>query len=216
MSLLKGSLTYTRFFVDTSEGVTLDAAFVDRALEALAARPFQPLDPAEDVTERVGWCQAGDPFATTLTHADVCWNEHLVLGFRVDRWVVPPALVKAKVREAEVGYLERKGRARTSKKEKAELKDLVVKRLRKQLAPSTRSVDLALSLDEGVVRFFSHTPKLGEAMRDLFRTTFEVALIPEAPYTTAQRLGVRGLDAIWDALAPTDLANAATLAEGAR
>lgn len=212
MPLYKGSLTYARFFVDTSESGPLDATFVERCLEALAERPFEPLHPDEDVVERVGWCRAGEPFETTFGHGDLVWNEHLVLGFRVDRWSLPSSLVRAKTREAEVSYLERKGRERASKKEKAELKELVVRKLRRQLAPVTRVFDLALSLDDGLVRFFSHSAQRGEAMSELFRSTFDVRLVPESPYTTAARLGLdelaggrRGEDA-WASLEPSELA----------
>lgn len=211
MPLFKGPLTYARYFVDPEESELLEAGSPERFLERLAARPFQPLDPDEDVRERVGWCRAGEPFETTFSSGDLFWNGHLVLGFRIDRWVVPSSLVKAKAREAETSYLERKGRERASKKEKAELKELVMRKLRRQLAPSTRTVDLAVSLDEGVARFFSHSPQVGGAMTELFRTTFGIRLVPEAPYTTAARLGLDALarpragDAAWDALEPTDL-----------
>jgi recombination associated protein RdgC len=209
--LFKGSLTYTRFFVDPSESEPLDHAFIERCLEALAERPFEPLNPDEDVVERVGWCRAGEPFETTFGHGDLDWNGHLVLGFRVDRWALPASLVKAKTREAEAAYLERKGRERASKKEKAELKEVVIRKLRRQLAPSTRAFDLALSLDDGLVRFFSHSASRGDAMSELFRSTFGVRLVPESPYTTAVRLGLDAMtqaksgDDAWAALEPTDL-----------
>jgi hypothetical protein len=218
--LFKGQLTYARYFVDPDESEPLESGFAERFLETLAARPFTPLDPEEDVRERVGWCRAGEPFETTFGHGDLFWNGHLVLGFRVDRWVVPSSLVKAKAREAERSYLAKKGRERASKNEKAELKELVTRKLRRQLAPSTRAVDLTVSLDEGVARFFSHSPALGGAMCELFRATFGLRLVPEAPYTTAARLGLDTLaggkpgDARWDALEPTDLTNERAL--GAR
>ncbi|MBM4358113.1 MAG: recombination-associated protein RdgC [Deltaproteobacteria bacterium] len=224
MPLFKGTLTYARFFVDPSESEPLDLAFVDGCLEALAARPFEPLNPDEDVAERIGWCRAGEPFETTFGHGDLVWNGHLVLGFRVDRWALPSSLVKAKTREAESAYLERKGRERASKKEKSELREVVIRKLRRQLAPSTRVFDLALSLDDGLVRFFSHSASRGEAMSELFRSTFGVRLVPESPYTTAARLGLDALtatrhgDAAWEALEPSSLSTPpqASAKKGAR
>ena len=104
MPLFKGSLTYARFFVDPSSSKALEDGFADRCLEKLAARPFEPLDPEADAVERMGWCRVGEPFETTFTYGDVFWNDHMLLGLRIDRWVVPPSLVKAKTREAEVFY----------------------------------------------------------------------------------------------------------------
>jgi len=206
VSLFRGSLTYARFFVDPALSEPTTGNFADRFLEKLAAHPFEPLDPEGEAAERIGWCRVGEPFETSFIYEDLFFNEFMNIGFRIDRWVVPPSLLKAKTREAEAAYLVKKGRDRLTKKEKAELKDMVAKKLRKQLAPTTRIVDLSWSLNDGVVRFFTHSASVGAAMSELFRTTFGVTLIPEAPYTTAARLGLTAEEeAGWADLEPTIL-----------
>lgn len=186
MPALRGSLTYARFFVDGK----LPDDFTDKCMRAIRLRAMRPLEPEDEELERSGWTKIGEPFVTDITSEDVFFNEYLNLGFRTDKWQLPTSLLKVKLREAEAAYLEKKGRERLSRQEKSELKLMVAKKLRRQTEPATRLVDLAWSLNEGVVRFFSHSAKPAAAMCDLFKTTFGLTLVPESPYTLAERVGL--------------------------
>ncbi len=204
MPALRGSLTYVRYFVDGELPADLSTF-----LKPIRLRAMKPLEPQEDVAERSGWCRLGEPFATDLDHGDVFFNEYVNLGFRTDRWAIPGPLLRAKLREAEAAYLARKGRERLSRREKTELKDVVTKRLRREVSPSTRVVDLSWSTGDGLVRFFSASPKTGAAMQELFLKTFGLRLVPEAPYTLAARLGLsRAQDKAWEGLEPLTLGSA--------
>src|SRR6476659_10082842 len=132
MSALKGSLTYTRFFV---EGEVPDD-FRQRFMRSIRLRAMQPLTPDEDVTERSGWCAIGEPFELELGYDEVFYNAYLNLGLRTDLYAIPGPLIRAKCREAEAAYLEKKGRERLSKRERAELKEVVTRKLRKQFMPT--------------------------------------------------------------------------------
>jgi recombination associated protein RdgC len=203
MPALKGSLTYTRLFVDGE----LPKDFRDSFPKSIRLRAMKPLEPDEEALERAGWCAIGEPFDVTPAYDDVFYNEYLNLGYRTDKWKIPGALLRAKVREAEAAQLGRKGRERLSRQEKTELKELVVRRLKKQLAPSTRAVDLSWSLDEGIVRFFSQSERTVLAMMDLFHRTFGLKLVPEAPYTLAARLGLsKNAETVWQNLVATPVA----------
>jgi len=200
MPALKGSLTYARFFVDGD----LPDDFRERFMKSIRLRAMKPLDPDEDALERSGWCRVGEPFETDLGYEDVFYNEFVNLAFRTDRWVVPGPLLRARMREAEAAYLAKKGRERMSKREKTELKELVSKKLRRQLAPAMRAVDLSWSLKDGLVRFFSQAAAPAAAMNELFQKTFSLKLVPEAPYTLAARLGLKKAEeSAWQDLEPT-------------
>jgi DNA recombination-dependent growth factor C len=195
MGLFSGSLTYSRFFVEGD----LPEGFHQKALRGIRARVMRPLEAEDEDLERSGWCRVGEPFELELEHNDVFYNEFVNLGFRTDRWVVPTPLLKAKLREAERAYLLKKGRERMTRKEKGELKLLIARKLRKQLSPATRTVDVSFSLNEGIVRFMSASPKAGALMCELFHKTFGLKLIPESPYTLAMRLGVSKTEQVaWD------------------
>lgn len=197
MPALRGSLTYARFFV----GGDLPDDFRERFMRSIRLRAMKPLQPDEEELERSGWAKLGEPFVVDLAYDDVFFNEYVNLGFRTDRWVVPGPVLRTRVREAETAYLAKKGRERLSKSEKAELKAMVTKKLRRQLDPQTRSVDVSWSIGEGVVRFFSHAQKPAAAMMELFKKTFGLELVPESPYTTASRLGLsKAEERVWNEL----------------
>jgi hypothetical protein len=202
MPALRGSLTYARYYVDGE----LPESFHDKAMKAIRLRAMKPLEPDDDALERSGWCRMSEPFEVDLGYEDVFYNNYVNLGFRTDKWVVPGPMLRAKLRDAEAAYLQKKGRERVSRKERNELKELVSKKLRRQLVPVMRSVDLSWSLEEGLVRFFSQSPKQGALLAELFTKTFGLKLVPETPYTLAVRLGLsEAEDKAWESLEPTEL-----------
>jgi len=195
-------MSYARFFVQGA----LPEGFREKYLEALALRAMRPLDPDEDAEERSGWCALSDPYQLELTHERVYYNNFLNLGFRSDRWAIPAPVLKTKLREAETLYLAQKGRERLAKREREELKQLVTRKLRKQFVPTVRVVDFSWSLEENLVRFYSHASRNIAAMADLFAQTFGLELTIEAPYTLAARLGLsEEQERAWQELTMTQL-----------
>ncbi len=206
MPALRGSLTYARFYVD---GAPPDD-FRERFMRSIRLRAMRPLEPEDEELERSGWCKIGEPFTLELTYDDVFFTTFVNLGFRTDKWAIPGAMLKRHTKEAEAAYLQKKGRERLTKKEKTELKLLVEKKLRRQTSPNTRVVDVSWSIEEGIVRFFSHAAKPAGAMTELFTKTFGLKLVPESPYTLAARIGLDKAQAkAWDDLDPIDLASEA-------
>lgn len=176
-------------------------------MKSIRLRSMKPLEPDEDELERSGWTKLGEPFVVDLDYEDVFYNEYVNLGFRTDRWVIPGSVLRTRVQEAESAYLQKKGRERLSRKEKAELKLLVAKKLRRSMDPATRMVDVSWSLGDGIVRFFSHAQKPGASMMELFKKTFGLTLVPESPYTLAARVGLgKAEQSAWQQLEMTTLA----------
>lgn len=203
MSALSGSLSYARFFARSP----LPRGFLDRSYEKLVHHAMRPLSPEEPDPERSGWCVLGEPLDVSLPKDRVYLDGFVNLGLRTDRWAIPAPLLRSKVRQAEGVYLEKVGRERLGRRERAELKEVVMRELRRKLVPSTRVVDLTWSLEEGVVRFFSHTERTTLAMLELFQKTFGLELIPESPFTLADRLELGDAEAqAWQELEPTVLA----------
>lgn len=204
-------MSYARFFVQGA----LPEDFRERYLAALALRAMRPLDAEEDVDERSGWCALGDPYDLELSHDRVFYNNFINLGLRTDRWSIPAPVLKTKLQEAESAYLAQRGRDKLSKREREELKQLVTRKLRKQYVPTVRVVDLSWSLEEGLVRFFSHSARSIAAMADLFAQTFALELTIEAPYTLAARLGLSETEELaWQALEATVLTARPSFATG--
>jgi recombination associated protein RdgC len=200
---LRGSLTYAKFFLE--EEVPED--FREKYMRAIRLRAMKPLEPEDEDLERSGWCKIAEPFELELHYDDVFYNEYVVLGLRTDRWRIPGPMLKSRLREAEAAYLEKKGREKLGRKERAELKENVARKLRKETQPATRIVDLVWSMNEGLVRFFSHSDKSAGSMMELFHKTFGLKLVAESPYTLAARLGLsKPQEHAWQELEITVLA----------
>jgi DNA recombination-dependent growth factor C len=202
MSALKGSLTYSRFFVD----IAPPKDFRERYMRAIRLRTIQPLGTSDEDMERTGFCAIGDPFDLELNPTKVVYEGFINLGVRTDRWVFPSSLVKARVREAEALYLEKKGRQRLSKTERAELKQAVQQKLKHKLTPQIRAVDLSWSMEEQLVRYFTHSAKSIANMLELFEKAFHIKLVQESPYTLAANSGsLAQREKQWEQLEPSDL-----------
>ena len=203
MSALRGSLTFARFYVtgdipDDIPGTTL---------KRIRANAFQPLSPEDDKSEGFGWANMEDPVDTDLDHEKVFYNEYVCLALRLDRWAIPGPLLKAHLRDAEQALLEKRGLEKLGRQAKADLKTMVVRKLRKQLVPSLKSYDMVRNLNGNVVHFFSQAEKITSLFDDLFKKTFKLDLVPESPGTAAERVGLDARQAAaFAGLEPTTLA----------
>jgi recombination associated protein RdgC len=186
LGALKGSISYSKFYV-TGE---LPDGFSDRFVERVRLRAFQPLT-AEDADEaRAGWCSIENPLDSDLDHGKIFWNTYLNLSYRLDRFQIPAPLFKAHLQEAEREHRAKRGRTRLGRREKEELRAIVTRRLCAQTLPVMKVVDLSWNLETGVVRFFCQSPRVHEGLFELFEDTFELALVPESPFTAARALGL--------------------------
>lgn len=210
LGVLRGSLTYSRFFVAGEIPDDIPGTFLKR----IRANTFRDLVPEEDEASRHGWASVQDPIDVDLDHEKISWNEYLVLSLRIDTWVVPKPLLQAHLRNAEAALLEKKGLERLGKKAKAELKLAVLRKLRRQLVPSTKSIDLVWNTRTHVARFFSQSPRIHLLVQELFEKTFGLRLVPESPGTAGERWGFdERLAKLWDNLEPTVLAIAPEAAQ---
>jgi recombination associated protein RdgC len=186
LSALRGSLTFTRFYVtgdipDDIPGTTL---------RRIRANSFQPLSPEDDKSEGSGWANVEDPVDIDLDHEKVFFNEYLCLSLRVDRWAIPSPLLKAHLRDAEQALLEKRGLERLGRQAKADLKTMVIRKLRRQLVPSLKSYDVVWNLNSHVLHFHSQSERITSLFEDLFKKTFKLDLVPESPGTAAHRMGL--------------------------
>ena len=186
MGALRGTISYSKLFVRGEPLRVVDERFV----EGVRLRAFRPLDPAEEDVQRAGWVAVDDPFDFDLDRTKLLRGSYLGLALRVDRWRIPGPLFKAHFAEATRAYLGERGRDKLGRREKAELRTFVERRLRKQTVPSMKVVDLVWNLDTGIVRFWSSARAMHELLGELFDATFGRSLVPESPYTAAAMLGM--------------------------
>lgn len=186
MGALKGTISYSKFYVRGE----LPDDFRDRFVERVRLRAFRPLTVEEEDEVRIGWCAIANPLDCDLDYDKMFFNSYLNLGLRTDRWQIPSPLFKAHFGEAERDHLAKHRRDKLSRREKEDLSSRISRKLRAQLMPAMKTVDLAWNLETSVVRFWSQSPRSHEALTELFADTFEFELVPESPFTAAARLGL--------------------------
>lgn len=200
MGALKGSISFSKFYLRGE----LPDGFRDTFVERIRLRAFTPLTVEEETEQRSGWCSIENPLDSELDHGKVFFNSYLNLGLRTDRWQIPGPLFKAHFAEAEREHLAKRGREKLGKREKEELRAVVSRRLRAQLMPVMKVIDLSWNLDTGIVRFWNQSPRAHEGLAELFEATFQLDLVPESPYTAARELGMSDAHArAFEAIKPT-------------
>ena len=180
-----GTLTFTRFFTQGALPKDLRRKF----LEAAKLRVFEPLKPEDEALEATGWCVMERPFDLELDSAKLFHDNFVLLGFRVDRYRIPGALLKSQIADEEQRQLARGKKTKLSRNEKLEIKDRVVMRLRKKVIPSSKAIDLCWHLDSGIVLFFGHSKRMILDFAALFEKTFGLALLEDSPSRRRQARG---------------------------
>ncbi len=181
-----GTLTFTRFYTQGALPKDLRRRF----LEAARLRVFQPLKPDDDAVEATGWCAMERPFDLTLDAGKMFHDSYVLLGFRVDRYRIPGALLKSQVADEEQRALARSKKTKLSRNEKLEIRERVVVRLRKRVTPTSKAIDLCWHLDSGVVLFFGHSKRLLADFSALFEKSFGLGLLEDNPHAAALRAGL--------------------------
>lgn len=183
MGIFQGSITYSKFLVHGDMPENFVSGFVRR----IRNRAFVPLVPDDEADRRWGWCSASDPFDLDLDHEKIFFNSYLNLGLRLDRWALPAPIFKAQFAAAQRTVLEKKGKERLSRKEKDDIKVLVVRKLRRQVLPAMKVIDFSWNLENRTVRFWSRSKKMIELMDEFFEKTFGLKLVPQGAYVVALR-----------------------------
>jgi hypothetical protein len=219
VGVLKGSVTYSKLYVRGALPADVHARFLER----IRARGFKPLVPEDEDDAAVGWVPIERPYDDPqeglglgregesagsarlgFDASGVFFGSYLNLGMRLDRWKFPAALIKARMAAAERELKLKTGKERISKLEKAELKEMVLKKLRRDGVPVSSFADFSWSLETGELRFFSKSKAHLEYFYELFEKTFQLRLLPSGCYVGAVAVGA--LPSQLEAATPTPFA----------
>ncbi|MBI2396015.1 MAG: recombination-associated protein RdgC [Deltaproteobacteria bacterium] len=204
MGALKGAITYAKFQVDGAVPDDVHQKYMAR----IRTRTFKPLQPEDEGDVAVGWVPIERPFDDEISFRTdgVFFGSYLNLALRMDRWRFPSSLVKAKMAAAERQWRQKTGKDRMSRTEKAELRELVDRRLRREGVPVSKAVDLSWNMASGELRLFGKSKVIVEHFLELFEKTFSLRLVPAAPYTIAKALRLpKDLDQRLATVEPTAL-----------
>lgn len=186
MGVFSGPITFRRFQVtgDLPEG------FRDQFVEAIARRAHREVDPNSEDERSWGWVCAGDILDTDFVHDKLLVGNYYLLQLRVDTLKVPAGALKIYLIRAENEFKQAMNREKLTKADKEDVKDRVVKALRKRVLPVIKGYDVAWNIQTGVVRLWTHDKTVGDLFQELFVDTFGLRLVPRTPFTTLELLDV--------------------------
>lgn len=186
MGLAEGGMTYRTYYVEGD----LPDEWRENFIHRVNQYAFEPLTPEAEEDISFGWVPIDNVLATNFNTVDLYLNQYIVAALRMDRWAIPPILLKAAVRAAERNLQQETSRDRLSRTEKGEILDRERSRLKRSSLPAVRALDMCWNIDTGELRFGSLSRNVNEVFTDLFEATFNLRLIPANPYTAALQCGL--------------------------
>ncbi|HIA02781.1 MAG TPA: hypothetical protein EYN66_12885 [Myxococcales bacterium] len=197
MGALKGTLTYTTYFVMNEP----EAGFKEKLIESLNADQFRDIDVEAGKDKASGWVAIEDPFSTEFSWASVFMDPYICVSLREDTIRVPPATFKAYLHRRELEVMETQGKDTLSRNERSFVKQETMLQLMRRALPVIKTYDVVWNPLEGSLRFWSHNKRVNELFVELVHRSWGLRIVPLAPYTlcTQKEAGDAALQ-----LAPAD------------
>ena len=194
MPVLRGSVTFARFRVETPKRPQDLRRWLSRGL---ARGAFEPLDPKRGDEDRSAGFVALEDADSTDFEAGVLEGGRALFAWRIDAIAVKAAAVRAELDRWASAFANEHRRPPT-RGEKAGAKDELRHALRGRQAPTTRVLDVSWNVDAGELRIWAASRKAVDEIAAAIEAAFEVKLAPVS--VGAQALRARIAEG---ALAPT-------------
>lgn len=167
MSAIKGTITIRRYAVlDMPEDYPRA-----RMMKGIRAHMFLPIDPQSDALSSTGWVSIENSEDADLHPEKTHFGDQVRLSLRIDVLKPAPADVKRLLGPKIAAMAAEEGRP-LSRRERALLKEEVVRDLKKRLLPKAKLIDMVWHLDENRVYFWSQGKGANESFVDLFVKSF--------------------------------------------
>ncbi len=186
MSILTNTHSFRRYFINGD----LPKDFPKNSEPDIERYSFRELrsDSPEDMS--VGWVSIDNPFLNPIQDYSYNRYTYIAMTMRIDKKIIPPKTLKSYILKEETMYMEEKGTDRLSKREKSNIKDVVLSKLFKQVLPKISTYDFLWNLQESRVYFFSASVKVNSMFVELFENTFHLSLMKMAPFNIALHNGI--------------------------
>lgn len=183
MGLLSASSTFVRYAVEGE----LPGNFLDFAAERIALNAFRDID--DNYEERsVGWVSVLSMFDSSFEYASFVAGDNIALTMRIDERKVAPKVLKKFCLKEEERIKKDRQIPKLSRNQKLEIKENMQLMLLKKAVPVPSTYDLSWNLSEATLLFFSTSMKAQSELEDFFKKTFDLSLVLQIPYLTAEHL----------------------------
>lgn len=185
MGALKGTLTYTTYYVVEEPGPGFKESFID----SLQRHRFRDIDIDAGKDRCIGWSVLGEPFETELTWDKVFRDPYVCVALREDVIKVPKTAFQLHYERREREFLLEQGRESLKKSERAALKDDVMVGLRRRALPDIKLFDVVWNTLDGTLRLWTHSKRIKEAFEEIVSETWSLRIVPNSPYTMTMAHG---------------------------
>ncbi|MBX5484199.1 MAG: recombination-associated protein RdgC [Myxococcaceae bacterium] len=183
MPILRGSVTFSRFGVETEKHAPSD---VRRwLLKGLQRQAFQPIDRKSDDERAAGFVELENPDGTGFPTSALFFGERALFSWRIDTLKVPGAQLKAEMEKWKTAFEREHGR-RPSRAEVSEHRGAVRQMLRSKATPITRTHDLSWNLKTHTLQIWTSSRKVVEEIAVALEESFGARLRPLTPNAKAE------------------------------
>lgn len=183
MGLLSGSASFVRY---TVEGELPDN-FWEFVAERIGAFSFRDIDDTFDEYS-IGWVSVENMFDSEFAFSSYRAGDYIVLSMRIDERKVAPAVLKKFCLKEEERLKKERQVPRLNRAHRQEIKENMQLQLVKKVVPVGTIYDLCWNLADSTLLFFSTSNKAQAVLEDFFKETFNLQLILQIPYLTAEHL----------------------------
>ncbi len=155
MPILRGSITFTRFFAGAKEKSQDLARALPRGLKANA---FEPIDKKGDDDRAAGFVELENADAADFTGSSLQYGERALFAYRVDQLKVPASQLRGELEAWQSAFHQENDR-KPSRAEKAAAKAGFKQTHRNRAQPSTKVHDIAWNLKSGELQIWSSSRK---------------------------------------------------------
>ncbi|MBI4633532.1 MAG: recombination-associated protein RdgC [Deltaproteobacteria bacterium] len=180
MSLLKGSVTFTRFRIAGNHPAHF-STFIDERLKKYAFRE-SAVQGDEDNT---GWTSLENILDTDFKNEEYALGDYLLFSLRIDRKMVPASLLKVRLLEGEKKLRVESGGKRIYREQREILKEQIRAGLLENSHPIPSFHGVCWSVSKNMLFFSSLTEKASEEFQDLFKRSFGLTVYPFVPWEGA-------------------------------
>lgn len=187
MALASGAASFQRFFLSAA----LPGQLSDTLLEAIQSRAFGRLPAASDDTQ-AGWIGGRHLLDTQIDAATISFGRFLHLALRIDRFRIPPPVLRAYVRLDEDAAREASGREFLSRGEKRKARETALLRAEQEARSGAfrrmSAYPVLIDLERGVAYLGNVGTQVADRFMRVFSDTFGRNLEPANPETIAARI----------------------------
>ncbi len=183
MGLLTASSTFVRYKVEGN----LPDNFMEFADAQVKRFAFRDIDDTYDEFS-IGWVSVLNMFDAEFQYASFAAGDYICLTMRIDERKVSPKILKKFCMKQEERVKRDKQIPKLNRHQKLEIKENMQLMLMKRAVPVPATYDLAWSLADHSLLFFSTNQKAHELLEDFFKETFGMLLMLQVPYNIAESM----------------------------